>query len=270
MSWNWRMPRQTPWQTPFPLPHDTTEALLAQGGCDNFGLLSDRYLAYGEDRRRVQLLRELVDRRALLPKFDNLQELIEAYQACWQRRAKALGVVAFSARPEWRVVVGLKTNTLLESGMTLHPVYGFPIVPSSALKGVCRLYAEKVLNRPAEEIDHQLGWAEDEDGQRGNLIFLNGVPEVPPRLERDVINPIFGAYYRGGDTPPAGYLSPQPSFFLTIGSDSVYRFGVASIEGGEEAAEQGVQWLRGALEELGVGAKTCAGYGYWQLESAIE
>ena len=62
-------------------------------------------------------------------------------------------------RPEWRVVVGLKTNTLLESGITLHPVYGFPIVPSSALKGVCRLYVEKVLDRPDEEMDHQLAFS---------------------------------------------------------------------------------------------------------------
>ena len=46
MNWLWKPPRQTPWQTPFPLPRDTAEALLAEGGCDNLGLLSERYLAY--------------------------------------------------------------------------------------------------------------------------------------------------------------------------------------------------------------------------------
>lgn len=269
MSWPWKPPRQTPWQTPFPLPRDTAEALLAEGGCDNFGLLSERYLAYGEDRDRLHLLRELVDRRALVADFSHWQELIAAHQARWQRRATALGAVTLRARPEWRVIVGLKTNTLLESGIMLHPIYGFPIIPSSALKGVCRQYAEKVLERPVAELEHRLGWADDEDGQRGDLIFLDGVPETPPPLERDVINPIFGAYYREDGTPPADYLSPQPNFFLTIGSGDVYWFGVASIEGNAQTAEQGAQWLRGALEELGVGAKTCAGYGYWQVEEPI-
>ncbi len=151
----------------------------------------------------------------------------------------------------------------------LHPIYGFPIIPSSALKGVCRQYAEKVLERPAEELEHRLGWVEDEDSQRGDLIFLDGVPETSPPLERDVINPIFGAYYREDGTPPANYLSPQPNFFLTIGSGGVYWFGVASIEGNAQTAEQGAQWLRGALEEVGVGAKTGAGYGYWQVEEPI-
>ena len=88
-----------------------------------------------------------------------------------------------------------------------------------------------------------------------------------PTVERDVINPIFGAYYRDeGKTPPANYLSPQPIFFLALGASSLYRFGVASLGGGPESAEQGAQWLRGALTELGVGSKTVAGYGYWVPE----
>ena len=38
----------------------------------------------------------------------------------------------------------------------------------------------------------------------------------PPVLESDVINPIYGACYRDPRTPPAGYLSPQPIFFLGL------------------------------------------------------
>ncbi len=54
MSWTWRMPRDLPWATPYPLPRDTSAALLAEGRCDNFGLLLERYLAFGDDRGQLK------------------------------------------------------------------------------------------------------------------------------------------------------------------------------------------------------------------------
>ena len=163
------------------------------------------------------------------------------------------------------MIVGLGTNDLLEGGITLHPIHGFPIVPATALKGVTRCYATWVLEAPEEEMDTLLGRPEDQRQLRGDLVFLEGSPADAPVIERDVINPIFGAYYRDVKTPPAGYLAPSPIFFLALGARSRYRFGVASLSHNREAAEQGARWLQGALTELGVGAKSAAGYGYWEL-----
>ncbi|HZW35165.1 MAG TPA: type III-B CRISPR module RAMP protein Cmr6 [Isosphaeraceae bacterium] len=266
MSWSWRMPRDLPWATPYPLPRDTSDALLAEGQCENLGLLMERYLAFGDNRGHLQLLRELTDRRALVPDYQGQHELIAACDARWQRTAEELGAITFSARPHWRVIIGKGTNDLLEVGIALHPVFGFPIVPASALKGVSRAYAQWVLEAPEEELDRLLGKAEEHGQLRGDLLFLEGSPAGPPVVERDVINPAFGAYYRDAKTPPACYLSPSPIFFLAVGARSRYRFGVASLSGNQEAAERGVQWLQGALTELGVGAKSAAGYGYWELE----
>lgn len=266
MSWPWRMPRDLPWATPYPLPRDTSDALLAEGRCENLGLLMDRYLAFGDNRGQLQLLRELTDRKALLPDFQGQRELIAAYDARWQRTAEELGAITFSARPHWRVIVGRGTNDVLEMGITLHPVFGFPIVPATALKGLSRAFAQWVLETPEEELDRLLGKADEQGALRGDLLFLEGGPADPPVVERDVINPTFGAYYRDPKTPPGSYLSPSPNFFLALGARSRYRFGVASLSGDREVAERGVQWLQGALTELGVGAKSAAGYGYWVLE----
>jgi CRISPR-associated protein Cmr6 len=260
------MPRDLPWSSPYPLPRDTSDALLAEGLCENFSLLLERYLAFGDSRGQLQLLRELTDRKALVPDYQGQRELIAAHDARWQHTAVELGAITFSARPHWRVIIGKGTNDLLEMGITLHPVYGFPIVPATALKGVSRAYAHWVLEAPAEELDRLLGKAEEQGPSRGDLLFLEGTPADPPIVERDVINPAFGAYYRDSKTPPAGYLSPSPIFFLALGARSRYRFGVASLSGDREAAERGVRWLQGALTELGVGAKSAAGYGYWELE----
>ena len=266
MNWPWKMPRDLPWSSPYPLPRDTSDALLAEGRCENFSLLLDRYLAFGDYRGQLQLLRELTDRKALVPDYQGQRELIAAYDARWQHTAVELGAITFSARPHWRVIIGKGTNDLLELGITLHPVFGFPIVPATALKGVSRAYARWVVEAPAEEMDRLLGKVEEQGASRGDLLFLEGAPADPPVIERDVINPAFGAYYRDSRTPPASYLSPSPIFFLALGARSRYRFGVASLSGDREAAERGVHWLQGALTELGVGAKSAAGYGYWELE----
>ncbi|MEA2499987.1 MAG: CRISPR-associated protein Cmr6 [Actinomycetota bacterium] len=266
MNWPWRMPRDLPWATPYPLPRDTSEALLAEGHCENFGLLMERYLAFGDNRGQLQIVRELTDRKALVPDFTGQGELIEAYCARWQQLAEELGAVTLSGRPHWRVIVGLGTNAVLGGGIVLHPVFGLPVIPATALKGISRAYARWVLERPEDELDALLGKVDEEGALRGDLLFLEGVPAAPPVVERDVINPLFGAYYRDGRTPPANYLSPQPIFFLALGARSLYRFGVASLSGDQEAVEQGARWLRGALTDLGIGAKTGAGYGYWELD----
>ena len=254
MNWPWRMPREWPWATPYPLPRDTSQALLAEGHCENFGLLMERYLAFGSNRGQVQLVRELADRTALVTDFTKLKGLVDACSARWRNLAQEMGAITFSAQPQWRVIMGLGTNDILEGGMVLHPVFGFPILPATSLKGVSRAYARWVLERPDDEMDALLGMVDEDESHRGDLVFLEGCPVTPPVLERDVITPIFGPYYRDSKTPPASYLSPQPIFFLTLGAGSSYQFGVASLSGDQTAACLGISWLQGALLDLGVGA----------------
>jgi CRISPR-associated protein Cmr6 len=268
MIWPWKTPPATPWPTPYPLPKDTAEALLGQGGCDNFGLLLERYLPFADNRGQVQLLREMSDRKGLIPDFTRLQDLIEAHRARWEELAEDLGAVVLRGKPEWRVLVGWATNAVLGAGMMLHPVLGFPIVGANSLKGICRTWATWGLERPEEELTRLFGVVGEDDSQRGDLLFLDGIPETPSVIERDVMNPLAGQYYRDANTPPAGYLTGVPVFFLTVGAQSRFRFGVASVSGDEEAARQGARWLKEALQEVGVGKKSAAGYGFWEFEEA--
>jgi CRISPR type III-B/RAMP module RAMP protein Cmr6 len=45
----------------------------------------------------------------------------------------------------WRLVVGFATNPALESGLTLHPLLGFPYLPGSAVRGLVHHVAEMEL-----------------------------------------------------------------------------------------------------------------------------
>ena len=112
MKW-WFSPRESAWKTPYTLPADTAEAVMADtGNCENFGLLLDRYVAYSAAKGGLQLVREFADRRALGFDFEHQRELLEACRQRWCEQAESLGAVTFTARPQWRVIVGLSTNAV--------------------------------------------------------------------------------------------------------------------------------------------------------------
>lgn len=269
MTVRWWQPRDLPWATAFPLPEDTANLLVEQEVVsDNAGLVMDRLLAYSSSRSGLGLVRELTDRSALVMDYARVADLLDAWRDRWLATAQAFGAMTFVATPEWRVVVGLGTHRVLEGGITLHPVYGAPIVPATALKGITRFYAEHVLHAPADQVTHLFGQTEgDGEAQRGDLIFLDAIPLEPPRMERDVANPLYAAYYGDPENvPPADYLGPKPIFFLTVGRSSRFIFGLGSLSHDPDAVTYGVTCMQGALQDLGVGAKTSAGYGYWRIE----
>jgi CRISPR-associated protein Cmr6 len=269
MSIRWWMPRAVPWETAFPLPQDTARLLLQQEVVsENAGLAMERLLAYNDGRQGPELVRELADRSALALDFSAQADLFAAWRGRWQAAAEAMGATTFHATPEWRVIVGIGANKILDVGIRLQHVYGMPIVPATALKGITRLYAERIVEAPEARIVHLFGQAEIE-ARRGDLVFLDAIPTAPPRMERDIANPLFGAYYGGRENaPPADYMTPRPIFFVAVGQGSRFAFGVASLSRDPEAVVEGAAWLQAALQELGVGAKSAAGYGYWLIEAS--
>jgi len=252
----------------YPLPYDTVQVFRqVQRFCHNPGLLFDRYTGYGRDWSL-----DSDPRTRTNPKYEALKvvqdtpldaALHRAFVARWRATLAAQGADTFETQPEWRFVVGLGRKGPLEVGMTFHRVYGFPIIPGSSLKGLARAYAELVAKASKDEITRVFGDApgpgEDPSAAHiGRAVFFDAVPLLSPHLEIDVMNPHYADYYQG-NAPPADYLSPTPIYFLTVGRDSRYLFAIA---GSEKA--QARNWLEGGLSELGSGAKTTSGYGYWE------
>lgn len=50
-----------------------------------------------------------------------------------------------SMKPDWRLIVGLGNESVYETSMTLHHIYGIPYIPGSAVKGVVRSYVITVV-----------------------------------------------------------------------------------------------------------------------------
>lgn len=168
-------------------------------------------------------------------------------------------LIKIEAEIEWRMVIGLGSESVYETSMTLHPIYGFPYIPGQAVKGMvrswiikekfegkeqeaykdsevfCRIfgcpktytYIQRDENcRPIKENGKEKKETVDsklKKDYQGDVFFFDAVPLNTPNLEVDVMNPHYGPYYTKGK-PPADYYNPEPIYFLTVAKGTKFQF----------------------------------------------
>lgn len=175
-----------------------------------------------------------------------------------------------------RLVAGLGYDGPLEVGFSLHPLYGFPYLPGSSVKGLVRSYVRQVVlpeGRVREGDVYRLFGntpeASARDERRGVLSFEDAIPAggAPLTLEVDVMTPHYSPYYTGGDDAlPGDWHEPTPVPFLTVKAGSAFSFSVAAPSADD--AQQAASWLEEVLTRWGAGGKTRAGYGLFQAQGA--
>jgi len=257
-----------------PLPKDTKDFVLEQNRwrkISNFGLLFNKYFYewkdnwdVGENKKRF--LDALVNPQARIDTSRYLEEFIKRHSVLLNDfGAQGYKTKFFAMITDYRLIIGLGGSHVLETSLTLHPLYGFPYIPSSSVKGIGRAYAEMIAEASIEERREIFG-SEDkgrvsETNREGKVIFLDGLPKRFPKLEVDIMNPHYGDYYQG-KKPPADYLSPNPITFLTVAPGQEFLFSLFSKD--LSLLEKAEIWLKGGLMELGAGGKTNVGYGYFK------
>jgi len=224
---------------------------------------------------------------------------------------------------DWRVIVGLGNESVYDTSITLHHVYGIPYIPASAVKGVVRSWIiTERFGRDEKDAIKDKGFCDvfgcpqkiegtnshyNEDRQ-GKVWFFDAFPLSEPKIEVDIMNPHYRDYYaekkvNSNPVPPADYLKPNPITFLTVGEKDQggnplqFQFFIGIKEKDNEPVgadsaflkdsnglpikvrKKGTNklayasadtrllniteaWLKKALEEHGIGAKTAVGYGY--------
>jgi CRISPR type III-B/RAMP module RAMP protein Cmr6 len=258
----------------YPLPKDTRSILeTSQKEPQNYGLRVDRLLLcdsknWGITKQSKERFALSTNGRKFLTFTDDIVP-VRDYKARWEAMLQAYRNSEWEVRPlvlraASRVIVGLGAESVLETSIRLHRIYGFPIIPGSALKGLARAYAELVeCKNENDPLFAKVFGKSPPDAEAGQVIFFDAIPanSASLKLELDVMNPHYAPYYQGTQ-PPADYHNPVPVFFLTIGPGSEFLFAVVSQKA--ELATKAKEWLKKALEEMGVGAKTVAGYGLWK------
>jgi CRISPR-associated protein Cmr6 len=168
-----------------------------------------------------------------------------------------------------RMVVGLGSESVLETSLALHHTYGVPYIPGSALKGLAAAAAHQSLQDETwkkKNAEGKIGEAHRVlfgDQESSGFVTFHDALWIPPAnanrlpLDLDVMTVHHPEYYQGaGDVPPADWDSPNPVAFIS--SRGSY---LLAITGPRDWAKAALEILTGALERDGIGAKTAAGYG---------
>lgn len=307
----------------YPLPLDTADALESSGQNNrNLGLALDKFLPIndelndeGQPWQKPEDVWKVTDeakRRKKAPirlgvPIPTLIRNVNLRRNAMFKSMNGYTVEELTALTDYRLVVGFGAEHVLETSLCLHRIFGFPIIPGSAVKGVTRAWKfwdlaeqlqlpeadlpqlERLLTEGRENAQREMwGKLKPNDNfadwqamscdfykvfgtteRQGQVVFFDAYPSDSQklRLELDILNPHYGDYYQkkkhrqGNPIPPADYLSPVPTYFLTVAEGSSFQFAVASKDSDLTAKAKG--WLTCALKELGIGGKTAAGYGFW-------
>jgi CRISPR type III-B/RAMP module RAMP protein Cmr6 len=184
--------------------------------------------------------------------------------------------IPFHAALDWRMVIGLGGESVLETDITLHHLYGIPFIPGSALKGLTRAYVTgEIEGYKSDKIDNDNEEVKRVFGsqkQAGTVLFFDAMPlNGEGRFVVDIMNPHYPEYYNSlkssKTTPPTNDQQPNPITFLTV-TNTTFTFALALRNPNDpehkDDLDKAKGWLQEALQKYGIGGKTSAGYGYFR------
>jgi len=266
------------------------------------GLLYERYvpLIYGDEAPakpdektpKIGTIRSPDDREKLLRQVAAIP-VSEAYRTAFRRWRATVQppVVTYEVETTGRLLLGHGNPAPTEVGLTLHHVYGVPILTGTALKGLLSHYLASwggpewrglgydEDGRPAQAPSDyhgtlfgvpnlRLADGQEQEGKAGGVLFedawlMPGKDDRP--LCVDVLTPHQDDYYGtfGEGAFPNDWTDPNPVTFLTVKPGTRFLLAISPALAGRECegAALAMAHLLDALEEWGLGAKTFAGYG---------
>ncbi len=178
-----------------------------------------------------------------------------------------------------RLLLHLGRASVLENvGLCADRTTGLPLIPGTALKGVLSTWAcweanqkaDGSFNEGAAFVQHRKQFSKDvarrmfgDDSQAGSehagdVVFVGGFPATPPNLGLDIVNP-----HHEPDGRAKTNLTPNV-FLCVEPGNTKWHFVFYVRPGAQDAAkllQAASDWLTEALTQLGIGAKTAAGYG---------
>lgn len=212
----------------------------------------------------------------------------------------------FVGRLGGRLLIDMAGGVQENAGMSLDRCFGLPLIGGTAVKGCTRntaLWEIRETSDPAERkrklqlallafgftaSDVQKGdflWAAQGDKAlvaeaaasvskgdvfKGILSFLPAYPAEPPVIVADALTP----HPRAADAA-RGQGDPRPLFFPAVETGSSFAFAIiaswspAGLDPSEVLNQAGA-WLRQAITAQGIGAKTGAGYGWFEIDPLAE
>jgi len=195
------------------------------------------------------------------------------YETAFKRWKAALtGAIFLEATTRTPLAIGLGNASPLENGLAIHHTYGTPYLPGSALKGLLRRAADRFGLSPQEKAV-LLGEGPDPkrktQGNPAYLVYWDGWldPASAQPFQKDVIAVHHPNYYSTrGQVWPSDFDDPNPVSFLTIKPGVKFHIPISCpAENAQDWPHKAAEILKWGLENLGLGGKTNAGYGYFEV-----
>lgn len=164
-----------------------------------------------------------------------------------------------------RLYIGVTRDNALETGVTVSHTYGMPMIPGSAVKGLCRACAGDWLKD--EEASRYLFGNEPEEADEerievGGLIFHDAwwIPEKGKKpFVPEVVTVHHQKYYGSeGEQAATDFDSPIPAPQIAVQGSFYF-----VIEGEPAWAKLALRLLESGLAQRGIGAKRSSGYGFF-------
>lgn len=224
--------------------------------------------------------------RTICGKCGDNEQLID-YRQRQEQLGQALCAQSRVFTTASRLATGLGIDTPVENGFAFHPVLGVPYLSGRGIKGLLRAWCEQWASftddaMRAERLTRWLGDSSEEgDGGAGTLIFFDALPIGPLTLECDVMTPHMGKWYEFGhqingpsdyaEKAPADWHNPEPIPFMTVAPGGQFLVQIAPRDGSDtECAKEVMELLAQALQWIGFGAKTAAGYGRMEEDPSVK
>lgn len=262
------------------LPVNTSQ-LIKKYGVTHPGLVLNKYavLLRLQDRR-LQYDFSAEQKKRILQKVAHLLATTDALRQQWsqahENRNRVFGfegarrVSLTSSSPLAFVVY----HPFAELGVELHPIYGFPLLPSAHIKGALRKFAlEQWLPEQADaaaarqQIDTLFGLPNRPE-RPGEVIFHDAWPDAWPALSVELYANHHAPYYHRHEAA-GDWQAPQADYFLAIkpGSRFAFAFSKRSPALADSELELVESWLQGLLQHQGLGAYRQQGFGQWKPAS---
>jgi len=171
------------------------------------------------------------------------------------------------------LAIGLGNSSPIENGLTIHHTYGVPYLPGSALKGLLQRVAERFGLNEAEKAV-LLGKGPDPkrktQGNAAYLVYWDGwlEPTSTQPFQLDVITVHHRDYYgKKGAVWPTDFDDPNPVAFLSVKPGVKFHIPISCpAQDAQDWPYKAAELLAWGLENLGLGGKTNAGYGYFTVK----
>ena len=214
------------------------------------------------------LLREIIRVPTEVSFFDRLMKRRDLTAKQFKER-NGYSVIDFNAKSKSRFLLGIGSPSPTEVGFLFSRNYGLPIIPGTSLKGAFHHF----LVDEAYDGTRCCRWFgvgtddDDMDGERGSIVFLDGLPVGHVGYELDIVNNHFPDYYGNinSDSPPNDWYKPIPVRYMAVSPGATIRFTLLLKGETGKVKEEIKKQFKAMLEHWGVGAKTAYGYGRFRF-----